>query len=136
MYRVNHENLKVELTAGGKSLAEVKIQRDTPSAYLFKNAMMLLNNILRKCTNGYRLNKSQENIMYVMYIDDIELLAKNEKELDFLIQAVRIYNHDIGMELDIEKCTILIIWSSKLDMKKGIELLNEEKLWMLGEKET
>ena len=31
-----------------------------------------------------------------MYMDDIKLLAKNEKELENLIQAVRIYSQDIG----------------------------------------
>ena len=34
-----------------------------------------------------------------MYIDDIKLFAKNEKELETLIQAERIYNQDIGMDL-------------------------------------
>ena len=33
-----------------------------------------------------------------MYIDDIKLLAKNKKELETLIHAVRIYSQDIGME--------------------------------------
>ena len=47
--------LRAELTAGEKSLAEVKIQRDlfqgvAQSPLLFMIAMMLLNHILRKCT--------------------------------------------------------------------------------------
>ena len=33
-----------------------------------------------------------------MYIDDIKLFANNEKELEILIQAVRICSQDIGME--------------------------------------
>ena len=39
-----------------------------------------LNHILRKCTNGYKLSKSQEKINHLMYMDDIKLSAKNEKE--------------------------------------------------------
>ena len=31
---------------------------------------------------GYKLHKSQENINHLMYIDDIKLFAKNEKELN------------------------------------------------------
>ena len=31
-----------------------------------------------------------------MYMDDIKLFAKNEKELETLIQAVRIYNRYNG----------------------------------------
>ena len=34
-----------------------------------------------------------------MYIDDIKLFAKNEKELETLIHAVRIYSQDIEMKL-------------------------------------
>ena len=37
-----------------------------------------------------------------MYMDNIKLFAKNEKELEILIQAVRIYSEDIGMEFNIE----------------------------------
>ena len=33
-----------------------------------------------------------------MYIDDIKLFAKNEKELETLIHTVRIYSQEIGME--------------------------------------
>ena len=88
---------KVEWTEGGKSLAETKIQRgivqgDALSPLLFLVAMMPLNHVLKKYTPGYKLTKSQEKIYHQMYMDDIKLLAKNEKELETLIHAVRIYN--------------------------------------------
>ena len=77
------KNWRVELIAAGKSLAETKIQRrifqgDALSPLLFIIAMMPLNHILRKCTTGYKLSRSQENINHLMYIDDIKLFAKNE----------------------------------------------------------
>ena len=77
---------KVELTAGGKSLAEAKVQRvifqgDELSPLLFIIAMMPFNRILRKCTVGYKFTKSQEKINHLMYMDDIKLFVKNEKEL-------------------------------------------------------
>ena len=37
-----------------------------------------------------------------MYVDDIKLFVKNEKELETLIQTIRIYSEDIGMEFSIE----------------------------------
>ena len=33
-----------------------------------------------------------------MYMDDIKLFARNENGLDILIQTVRLYSDDIGME--------------------------------------
>ena len=115
---------RVELIAGGKSLAEVKIRRsifheDALSPLLFVIAMMQLNHILRKCTVGYKLSKLQEKINHFMFMDDIKLSGKNEKELETLIQTKRIYSQDIGMECGIEKCTMLIMKSSKQHMTEG-----------------
>ena len=38
-------------------------------------------------------------------MDDIQLFAKNEKELENLIQALRIYSREIGMEFFKAVCT-------------------------------
>ena len=136
---------RVELTAGGRSLAEAKIQRgifqgDALSSLLFKITMMPLNHILRKCTAGYKLSRSQEKIHHLLYMDDIKLFAKNEKKktkkLETLIHAIRIYSKDIGMEFGIEKCAMLVMKSSKRHLTDGMELPNQDKFRTLGEKET
>ena len=72
MYKIQNEiiefiertrgNWRVELTAGGKSLAEVKIQRgifqgDVLLLLLFVVMMMPLNHLLKKCAGGYKLTK-------------------------------------------------------------------------------
>ena len=75
--------------------------------------MMLLNHILRKCTARYKLSKLQEKINHLMNKDDIKLFAKNEKELETLIQTVRIYSQDIEMEFGIEKCAMLVMKSGE-----------------------
>ena len=91
MYKISHEVInfieqtmktwRVELTAGGRSIAETKIQRgifqrDALSPLLFIIAMMPLNHILRKCAAGYKLSRSQEKINHLIYMDDIKLFAK------------------------------------------------------------
>ena len=121
MYKTPHEVInfieqtmktwKVELTAGGRSIAETKIQRgifqgDALSPLLFILAMMPLNHIPRKCAAGYKLSRLQEKINHLIYMEDIKLFAKNVKELETLIHTVRIYSQDIGMEFGIEKCAI------------------------------
>ena len=131
---------RVELTAGRRSIAETKIQRgifqgDALSPLLFIIAMILLNHILRKCTAGYKLNRSQE-INHLMYIDDIKLFAKNEKELETLIPTVRIYSQVIGMGFGIEKCAMLFMKSGKRHMTDGMELPNHDKIGTLEENET
>ena len=59
--------------------------------------------------------------------------AKNEKKLETLIQAVRIYSQNIGMEYGREKCAMLIMRSRKWQMMK---LPNQENIRMLREKES
>ena len=57
-----------------------------------------------------------------MYMDDIKLFAKNEKEQETLIHAVRIYSQDIGMEFGKEKCAMLVMKSGKRHLTYRMEL--------------
>ena len=108
-----------------QTLAETNIQRgifqgDALSPWLFIIAMVIHNHILRKYTAGYKLSRSQEKINHLMYMHDIKSFAKNEKGLETLIHAVRIYSQDIGMEFGIEKCAMLVMKSGKR-MTNGME---------------
>ena len=69
-----------------------------------------------------------EKVNHLMYMDDIKLFAKNEKELETLVHTVRIYSRDIGMEFDIEKCAMLVMKSGKRYLTDGIELPNKDKI--------
>ena len=62
-----------------------------------------------------------------MYVDDIKLFAKNEKELETLIQAVRIYSQDIGLEFGLETYTMLMKKSGKRHLTDGMELTSKKK---------
>ena len=71
-----------------------------------------------------------------MYMDDIKLFAKNEKELEALIQAVSIFSEHRGMEVGIQICAMLIMRRRKQQMTEGIDLPNQEKIRTLGVKEN
>ena len=75
----------------------------------FITVMVPFDHILRKCTAGYKLSRSQEKINHIMYMDDVKLLAKQEKELETLIHAGRIHSQDIGMEFGIDKYAMVVI---------------------------
>ena len=70
-----------------------------------------------------------------MYMDDIELFAKNEKELETLIQTEKMNSQDIGMEFGIEKCTMLVMKSAKRHITEVAELPNLVVIKTLWEKE-
>ena len=73
-----------------------------------------------------------------MLMEVIKLFVKKwKKKLETLIQRIRIYRQDIGMECGIENCAMLIIIKSeKRQITEGIELQNQERIRILGEKET
>ena len=71
-----------------------------------------------------------------MYMGDIKLFAKNEKELEPLIHAVRIKSQDRGMEFCIKKYAKLVMKSGKRHMTDGMEQRNHDKIKTLGENET
>ena len=42
-------------------------------------------------------------------MDDLKLHAENEKGLESLVQTVRIFSDDIGMEFGMDKCATLVL---------------------------
>ena len=151
MYKVSDEVInfidktmktwRVVLAVGGRRLAEAKIQRgifqgDALSPLLFIIAMKPLNHIFRKCTTGYKLIRSQGKVNHLMYMDDIKLFAKNEKELETLIHTVRIYSRETGIGVGIEKCAMLAMKSGKQQLTDRMELPNKDKIKTLAENET
>ena len=76
-----------------------------------------------------------------MFKVDIKIFAKNEKEFETIIETVRIYNLDIGMEFGKEKCSMLMMRSGNLQMTEGMLMLTlvfcffSRKNQNVGEKE-
>ena len=64
-------------------------------------ALIPLTRILRKSKVGYEFSKVKEKVNHLPFMDDLKLYAKNEKSLDSLIQTVRIFSKDIGVEFGI-----------------------------------
>ena len=71
-----------------------------------------------------------------MYMGDIKFFDKNEKELETLIQIVRIYSQDIGMDFGIEKYAMLVMKSGERHLTERMEQPNQDKIRTLGKKET
>ena len=71
-----------------------------------------------------------------MYIDDIKVFSNNEKELETLIQTIKIYSQDIGIEFGFVKCAMIIMISGERETAEGIELPNQKRIRMLSEKEN
>ena len=71
-----------------------------------------------------------------MYMNYIKLFAKNKKELENLIQAIRIYGQNTRMKFGIEKCVMIITKIERIETTKDIELPNQESIRTFGEKKN
>ena len=78
--------------------------------------------ILRHMGAGYMLGSVKVN--HLLFMDDLKVLGKNEKEIDSLIKTVEVLSCDIGMEFGIKKCDVGCIERGKLSKAEGLRLLS------------
>ena len=132
---------RTNLTANDDNLGKVCIRRgifqgDSLSPLLFVLAMMPLSMILRKVSAGYVMKKDGCKINHLLFMDDLKLFAKNEAEIDSLVQTVRIFSDDIGMQFGLEKCASMTMKRGKRVHSDGIALPDGAQLRALGEEES
>lgn len=97
---VSMENGRTLLSAGSGVLGEVEIKRgifqgDPLLPLLFVLSLIPLSHILRRTRRSFEIYG--EKIKYLLFID--ELYAKNERELESSVNAVRVLSCDIGVDL-------------------------------------
>ena len=97
-----------ELTAGNQRLGNKKIKRgifqgDSHSPLLFVSVMIPLTLVLRQT------KKRGKKINHLLFMDDLKLFAKNEDQIDRLVNTVRIFSEDIKMEFGLPKCGVLMM---------------------------
>ena len=76
---------------------------------MFVLALTPLGLILRKAKVAYKFSESKEKINHFLFMDDLKLYSRSEKGLDSLVQTVRVFSEDIGMEFGIQKRAMLVM---------------------------
>ena len=69
-------------------------------------------------------------------MNDLKLYSRNQKGLDSLVQIMRVFSENIGMEFGIEKCDMLVIQNGKIVKSVGIELPDGKVIKSLQEGES
>ena len=131
---------RVELTSDGERLAEVSVRRgifqgDSLSPILFVIALIPLSIVLNKSKEGYLLGAQRWKLNHLLFMGDLKLYAKDIRQLDSLVQTVRIFSNDIGMEFGIQKCAMVELKRGKMIQSNGIDLPEGQKLKSLEEGE-
>ena len=74
--------------------------------------------------------------MIYLFMDDLKLYYRSERGLDSLVQTVRVFSEDIGMEFDIEKCAMLVMEKEKMAKSVGAELPDGKVIKLLQQGES
>ena len=132
---------KVMLCSGNSELGEVEIKRgifqgDSLSLLVFVLALITLSLILSKAKAAYKFSESKEKINHLLFMNDLKLYTQSEKGLDSLVQTVRAFSEDIGMEFGIEECAMLVMEKGKIVKSVGTELPNGKVITSLQEGES
>lgn len=129
---------KLSLTSNGEELGDVNVRRgifqgDSLSPLLFVLSMIPLSMLLRKVNVFYEWQKKEFKVNHLLFMDDLKLYAKNEEQIDSLIQTTNIFSTDIGMEFGIKKCGVLVLKRGKIIKCDGIELPSNEVIKQVEE---
>lgn len=100
-------------------------QGDSLSPLWFCLAMNPLSCLLNSCLAGYRLKheNTETTISHLIYMDDIKLYSKTEKEMKKLIEQTTIFSNDINMQFGLDKCKTVHIVKGKI--MPGDYVINE-----------
>ena len=97
------------------------------SPLLFGIYMIPLSQILRKLKSGYTL-KNGEKLNHLLFMDDLKIFAKSEREINGLISTVQILSNDIGIEFEIKKCGVLVLKRGAVVSSEGVEMPDGERI--------
>ena len=129
---------KLELTSSGESLGDVHIQRgifqgDSLSPLLFVLCIIPLTLTLRKVAAFYEWGNKEFRINHLLFMDDLKLFAKNQDQIDSLVQTVHLFSEDIGMQFGLNKCGVLVLKRGKVVKQNGIVLPNGQVMKEIDE---
>ena len=74
---------------------------------------------------GYKLDDIKVN--HLLYMDNLKIYACSDKEMESLVNTVRVFSEDISMEFGLEKCAKVSINKGKLVATENLKLPSGRK---------
>ena len=109
-------------------------QGDSLCSLLFCLALIPLSNELNNMGYGYKI--FDQTINHLFYMDDLKLFAKNDQDLEGLLNTVKEFSNDIGMEFGLDKCAKASFVRGKLQKTLSINLDIDTAIRDLDPEET
>ena len=108
------------LNAGDININSGIFQGDSLSPILFWVTLIPLSKLLNNTGYGYKIYDNTIN--HLFYMDDLQLFANNEQQLQRLLIIVKQISDDISMEFGLDKCVKATFLRGKLLNAKNITL--------------
>ena len=122
LFENGKEKWRTELITCNETLGEVDIKRgifqdNYFSPLLFLVVLILVSVMLNETDLRYVTRQNQK--LNLLFMDDLKQYAKSERELDFLIQTVRIFLDDGDMVFGLDKSAVLVLKWGKDELNRG-----------------
>ena len=110
-------------------------QGDNFSPLFFIVSLIPLSLLLRRSNLGYKLSSCYV-INYLLFMDDLKLYSRTEKEIKSLLNTVGIFSVDIGMSFGIGKYAHIGIRRGNIYESNGVELPSRDVIRSLSYGQT
>ena len=101
-------------------------QGDSLSTVLFVLALAPMSLVLREVKAGYQLEDLRGKVNHLLFMNGLKLYRQCKKQIDTLIDTMRILNDGIGIEFGISNCATLIMKRSTISKSQSIQLQIDE----------
>ena len=109
-------------------------QGDSLSPLLFCISLIPIS--LELSSSGYGYKIGTQWTTHLFYMDDLELCAKDDSELEGLLRIVKGFSDDIGMEFGLSKCAKATFKRGKLEKSDHVRLDEETMIKDLEQEEV
>ena len=82
-------------------------QGDSFSPLVCVICLLPLTMILCKCSSGYQLGHEHISVNHLLYLDNLKLYGRNQREIQSLVATFQMFSDDICMKFGLEKCASL-----------------------------
>jgi len=89
-------------------------QGDSLSPLIFCICSIPLTEQLNSLNTGHEEHTTKTKISQLLYMDDLKLIGKSERDLQKQIHIVKTFHNDIHMEFGLEKCAKIAFKRGKL----------------------
>ena len=69
-----------------------------------------------------QLSKDGDSIDHLVFMEDLKLYGGDERQIDSLINTVRVFSVDIRMKFRLKKCGLVVMKRSKVVKYDGVDL--------------